>query len=416
MQDQRRPASRSRRRGSGAGLLFVLAGVATSACESTTVSVVELSDIELSPSALTLLEGDRQQLAVALTDVDGHSLQDAVVVWDVEDPEVAGVTRDGVVEALTPGRTTVRASSGDVSASAQVTVLAGPTVELEEGSLEVESPPDDETITRTVAVENAGNGTLDGLTARIQGDASWLEVELLDTTAPTELQLRLRPAAVGDGEYEALVLVESTASGKGPAEVRVRLRVRADEPPPPDEPGDDDDDGDDDGGGGGGGDDGGPSCTLSNRLVFGDFDVPAGARCVLSDVRVFGNVRVGNGGRLEARDVRIDGNLSARDAVRVILVEVRVFGNVEHTRGGPLTLRDSFVDGNTNLRDNRGRLDILDNRLGGHLDLRGNRDGPFVLRRNVIDGRLECRGNRPEPQGGGNRADDGARGQCSALQ
>src|SRR5690606_2031132 len=130
---------------------------------------------------------------------------------------------------------------------------------LERGSLEVESPPDDETITRTVAVENAGNGTLDGLTARIQGDASWLEIELLGTTAPTELRLLLRPGALGDGEYEAVVLVESTASGKGPAEVRVRLRVRADEPPPPDEPGDDppDDDGDDgedddDGGGGGG--------------------------------------------------------------------------------------------------------------------------------------------------------------------
>src|SRR5690606_2086459 len=102
VQDQRRPASRSRRRGSGAGLLLVLAGLASSACESTTVSVVELSDIELSPSALTLLEGDRQQLAVSLTDVDGQSLQDAVVVWAVEDPDVAGVTSDGVVEALSP--------------------------------------------------------------------------------------------------------------------------------------------------------------------------------------------------------------------------------------------------------------------------------------------------------------------------
>lgn len=515
MQEQRRPAPRRcASRSGGAAVLIALGCLLATACESTIVSVVEPARLELSPTTLTLVEGEEQRLDVVMMDEGGEPLEGPLPEWDVDDPGVATVTADGVVEGRSPGRTVIHASSGGVTASAEVRVLAGPSVELSRASVEVEAGPDDpRPITRTLAVDNAGNGVLDGLTAEVRGGIpAWLGLDLRDTTAPTELILRVRPQGLDEGDYEAVVAVASTASDDGPAQVRVRLRVRdaspgdgedeggaddeedegedneeddedneeepdgdeeqegddeedeeegdedegdegeegdeeegdedegsddeeeegdpeedddeedeeddgddEDDEDEDDEDDEDDDDEDEDGDDDDEDDPASSGCALRDRLVFANFDIPAGRHCVLTDVRIFGNVRLEEGARLEGQDVRVEGNLRADGADEIVLVETEVTGNFDHRGGGPASVRDSHVAGNTTLRDNRGPIELSDNSFGGHVELRGNQAGPFLLRLNRIGGRLDCRDNEPEPVGGENRAEGGARGQCSGL-
>lgn len=103
--------------------LLLLIVTLLQACEKTLVTPVDIDQVEVVPSGITLLEGERETFSAILKETSGEALSGAPVTWTVDDPEVASVTSDGVVEALTAGSTLLRASLGDVSGTAALRVL-----------------------------------------------------------------------------------------------------------------------------------------------------------------------------------------------------------------------------------------------------------------------------------------------------
>jgi hypothetical protein len=95
------------------------------ACETTVVSTVEVGDVTVFPSSMTLATGDTATVWALVTESGGGQLAGMAVTWRVDDPTIAMVDANGLVEARAAGTTIVRATSGGVSGAAQVRVLGG---------------------------------------------------------------------------------------------------------------------------------------------------------------------------------------------------------------------------------------------------------------------------------------------------
>ena len=95
------------------------------ACETEVVSWVEV-DVEVYPPSITLTEGDSATASAVIRERGGAELSGMSVAWTVDDPAVATVNSEGVVEGQAPGFTLVRATSSGASGSAQVRVEAAP--------------------------------------------------------------------------------------------------------------------------------------------------------------------------------------------------------------------------------------------------------------------------------------------------
>lgn len=82
-----------------------------------------LARLEVFPAELVLLEDDEFRLQARALDAEGRELgESGAVQWSSEDPDVATVTFEGVVRAISPGTTTVRAQSGSLRAAVVVRV------------------------------------------------------------------------------------------------------------------------------------------------------------------------------------------------------------------------------------------------------------------------------------------------------
>lgn len=407
MRDGRRTSPRApqcRLRLTAIGLF--LATALASACETSTVSVVQVSEVEVSPSRITLLEGGRETATVALRANGGAELSGRAVEWTVNDPEVATVSSDGVVEGQAPGQTSVHAISEGVRGSADVTVLAGPQIEVSSLTIDLEAPADDSgVITREVEVRNAGNGTLGGLTTRVSGSGgastAWLDTELVGSSAPAKLRLHVRPRGLEVGSYEARAIVQSSSARNGAAEVRVRLTVVEPEPESEEEPDPDPE----------------PesSCDIRDRTLGDDVEIPRNTTCTFTNVHVLGDVELRRGARLIGSFLTVDGDIKADRADELVLTNSRVDDKVEFKDGGSVTIRDSSIDGDIVIEKNHGSIEVRDSRIEDKLSLKDNRGGPFVILRNTISGDLECSGNEPPPGGGGNAVDGDTKGQCRGL-
>jgi hypothetical protein len=147
---------------SGLLTLAILCG-----CEHSVVSVVEVSEIELSPPEITLVEGERDTVSVVLRGSGGSEVSGREVTWTVDDEEVASVTSEGVVEGRRPGATRVRATSEGVSGDAEITVVPGPDAEPEP---ETEDSCDIRDRTLGDDVEIARDRTCTFTNVRIRGD------------------------------------------------------------------------------------------------------------------------------------------------------------------------------------------------------------------------------------------------------
>ncbi len=92
------------------------------ATAAVTVSQV-VARIELAPASVTLTKTDGAlRLDAAAKDRNGNPVPNARLVWASSDPLVVSVNAMGVLEARSNGNARITASSGDVSASVEVTV------------------------------------------------------------------------------------------------------------------------------------------------------------------------------------------------------------------------------------------------------------------------------------------------------
>lgn len=364
------------------------------ACESSVVFVVEVAEVEVSPSQITLLEGQDAAVSAILRAHGGQELSGRSVTWRVEDPERATITPEGLLKGKSPGSTRIHASSDGVSGTGEVTVLAGPAIGLSTAYVELRASADGDPPTEEIEIHNAGNGTLDDLTVEARGldggSVPWLEAELLATTAPTRLRLHVSMEEAVEGSHEALLIVKSSVVTAGPMEVRVRLSVEAAEPEP------------------------GP-CDIRNHTFIDDFEIPRDTSCTFTNVYVQGDLEVGDGASLTATELRVRGDFEAKKADVAVVIDSRLEDDVKLTEGGSVTIRDSYIGGKLELKSNLGPVDVRDNTVGEDVQLDRNRGGPFTLFRNTIDAKLECKDNVPAPTGAGNEAADGKRGQCRKL-
>jgi hypothetical protein len=194
--------------------------------------VLDVERVEVDPSTVSLLEGSMVTLSAAAIGPDGVTLAGRDVDWISTAPAVATVDDGGTVRARRPGMATIRATVEGVTGAAVVTVVAGPSLELDPTSITLRAVAGGVSAAETVAVRNGGNGQVTGLAVLTSypsgGPTGWLGVSLPGPTAPTALELQASAAGLAPGVYEATVTV--TADGGLSAEVDVALRV---DPAPP---------------------------------------------------------------------------------------------------------------------------------------------------------------------------------------
>lgn len=148
-----------------------------------------------------------------------------------------------------------------------------------------------------------------------------------------------------------------------------------------------------------------------------DVVVPQGATCTLEGTRVRGDVEVKRDATLIGRGIRVDGNVQGENQreVRVGRSSV-VGGNVQLEQGVRGSVNDTIVGGDIQYEQNRGSLEARRNRVGGNVQVFGNRGGTtIVVDANRIDGNLQCKENAPAPTGGGNVVQGSKEDQCRRL-
>ena len=215
-----------------AGMLFALA---SAACQDLSVSAVPIEAIEVQPSSATLLIGQTLEMSYVALDERGNELSGRLVEWSVRDSDVAQVRSNGVVTALGTGQTVIEARSEGVTGEAALEVLSAPAIGLEPDSVEftaVEGGSDPPS--QRVQIENVGSGSLTGLNIAVEypegGATGWLSAQLLGTSAPAEVVIRVDIGSLTDGTYTGSVVVQSAVAGNSPQVIDVTLTVE--EPPP----------------------------------------------------------------------------------------------------------------------------------------------------------------------------------------
>jgi hypothetical protein len=371
----------------------LVAAVVLPACETVVVSMVEVAEIEVVPPSIRIIAGDSETASALVKEIGGEVLAGLAVTWMVDDPDIATVTSEGLVEGWAPGTTVVRASSAGVSGAAEVMVLSGPGIGLSPRSIDLRASAGDPPVTVEVEVENLGNGTISALQVVVAdlkgGTVPWLDAELLGTTVPTRFRLLVNPGGLAPDSYEAFVTVDSPATP--PADVRVQLRVEA-VPEPKPEPG--------------------ALCNVKDHSYFDDVEIRGS--CTFTNVRVWGRLELREGARLTASQLTVFQQLKANRAQGLILADSRIYGDLEFVNGGSVTIRNSSIGKELKLRSNLGAIAVSDNTIGETLTLENNRGGPFTLWRNRSE-RLECKGNDPPPTGGGNVVERNKTEQCVGL-
>jgi hypothetical protein len=144
------------------GLLLVAAAV-LAACEAEVVTPAKVMTVEVLPAEITLSEGENRVVTAIAREHQGGELSGYQAVWSVDDPGIATVTPDGVVEARAPGTTRIHATVAGITGTASLTVLAG-SVEPEPGSCEYSN----RTIGRDLKIAKDTHCTLTNV--RIRGD------------------------------------------------------------------------------------------------------------------------------------------------------------------------------------------------------------------------------------------------------
>jgi uncharacterized protein YjdB len=173
-----------------------------------TVSPAPVASVAVSPTSATLIVGQTVQLEAQPSDASGRPLDGRTVAWSTNRPDVATVTSNGIVAAVSPGTATITASSEGRSGTATIVVQA-PTV----GRVEV-APA-------TATIKVAGSFRLTATvydsrgnvipSARVGWASSDLGIAIVDNTG--------RVLGISEG---TVVITATSGDKAGTAAVRVR--------------------------------------------------------------------------------------------------------------------------------------------------------------------------------------------------
>ena len=100
-----------------------ISATSESASGTATMTVAQaVSEVAVTPTADTLAIGDTLRISAEAVDANGNAVAEAAFTWSSSDDSVAAVDDSGLVLGLGEGMATIRAASGGVSASAEITV------------------------------------------------------------------------------------------------------------------------------------------------------------------------------------------------------------------------------------------------------------------------------------------------------
>ncbi|MBX9642137.1 MAG: Ig-like domain-containing protein, partial [Mycobacteriaceae bacterium] len=180
------------------------------ASASVQVTPPEVQLLELSPLDATAFVGDTLQYNAVATLTDGTTRDDTTrATWVSSNPGVAPINSSGVAQALAPGNTTISATSGGVTRTTPLSVLATPTLGL--------SPP--------AASVKVGDVVAYTLTSSAAADAGGLVVTLEGSgsgtiTAPATV-------TIAAGQTSATFSVTATGAGTVTLSARAPRRTAA---------------------------------------------------------------------------------------------------------------------------------------------------------------------------------------------
>lgn len=124
------------------------------------VTEVPVASVSVSPSSLSLTEGESSQLQATVSPSDAT---DPSLYWTSSDNSVASVTSSGRVSAMKPGSATITAKAGEKSGTCRITVNAKvipvSSITLSKTELAL-TEGDSETLTATVKPDDATDKTV----------------------------------------------------------------------------------------------------------------------------------------------------------------------------------------------------------------------------------------------------------------
>ena len=127
-------------------------------------SEIPVVSVELNVAALTLVEGESQQLIATVTPDDAT---DASLLWTTSDAAVATVGANGMVTAVKPGTATITATTANgLTATCAVTVTTKPV----DTPVEPEQPDDDDSAIDGVEADGAPAVSVEGGDILISGN------------------------------------------------------------------------------------------------------------------------------------------------------------------------------------------------------------------------------------------------------
>lgn len=215
-------------------VLTVVALVAPS-CGDVRVTTVEVASVDLEPDDASLKVDDTVRLEATLRDESGNVLPERPLSWASQDPGIATVEDGGLVKAVAPGTTSIRASSGGATGEASITVIEPPEIALSRSELTFDAVAGSTSAQSSdVSVTNSGEAPLEGLDAAVSypsgGPTGWLAAQLGSSSAPTAVTVRADPSDLSPGTYRGEVAITAPDAVNSPRTIEVTFHIG--EPPP----------------------------------------------------------------------------------------------------------------------------------------------------------------------------------------
>ncbi len=147
-----------------------LQGTGLSATATVTVAPVPVASVTVTPSLDTLVVLQQQQLTATPTDADGNPLTGRAITWDGSDDNIATVSSNGRVTALSPGTMTVTATAGGKTGTATIVVIDVPIASIELSPTTQSVVVGQTTPAFTVVTKDAAGHVLTGRTVTFNSD------------------------------------------------------------------------------------------------------------------------------------------------------------------------------------------------------------------------------------------------------
>jgi uncharacterized protein YjdB len=151
-------------------ITVAVTGTGLSATSTVTVVPVPVASVDVAPPLDTIIVGQAVQLTATPKDASGNALAGRTVTWDGSDDNVATVSSNGKVTALSPGTMTASATSEGKTGTSTIVVIAPPVASIALSPTTQSVVVGQTTPAFTAVTKDAGGHVLTGRTVTFGSD------------------------------------------------------------------------------------------------------------------------------------------------------------------------------------------------------------------------------------------------------